>query len=134
MAIMMWSSQQILPGYPQLEARLNSTSAGIAPFTRGMKPESHYLRTLGWFRRAGMQDVKAKTFIGDIYAPLSEEAKIALLSLFQMRWPGVKAEISDEDWKEYQRISQPDSPDFILNLPDYYAFFTYSVFYGKVTK
>ena len=23
------------------------------------------------------------------------------------------------------------SPDFILNLPDYYAFFTYTMFWGK---
>jgi len=32
-AILGWSSQQLLPGYPLLEARLNATSAGIAPFS-----------------------------------------------------------------------------------------------------
>jgi ubiquinone/menaquinone biosynthesis C-methylase UbiE len=37
-----------------------------------------------------------------------------------------------EDWAQYQRLCQPESPDFILNLPDYYAFFTYSMFRGKV--
>ena len=31
LAILAWSSQQLLPGYPGLEARLNTTSAGIAP-------------------------------------------------------------------------------------------------------
>ena len=49
------SSQQLLPGYPVLEARLNATSSGIAPYARGMRPELHFLRMLGWFRRAGME-------------------------------------------------------------------------------
>ena len=64
-AILAWSSQQLLPGYPLLEARLNGTCSGFAPFVKGKRPES---------------------------------------------------------------------PDFILNLPDYYAFFTYSMFRGKVSK
>jgi demethylmenaquinone methyltransferase/2-methoxy-6-polyprenyl-1,4-benzoquinol methylase len=54
--ILAWSSQQLLPGYPMLEARLNATSSGIAPFARGMRPELHFLRMPGWFRRAGMDD------------------------------------------------------------------------------
>ncbi|MGB3904387.1 MAG: class I SAM-dependent methyltransferase, partial [Anaerolineae bacterium] len=43
-AILVYSSQMLLPGYPVLEARLNATSAGIAPFTGRMRPESHWLR------------------------------------------------------------------------------------------
>jgi ubiquinone/menaquinone biosynthesis C-methylase UbiE len=39
-AILAWSSERLLPGYPLLEARLQATSAGIAPFSAGMKPES----------------------------------------------------------------------------------------------
>jgi len=27
---------------------------------------------------------------------------------------------------------RPSSPDFIVNLPDYYTFLTYSLFYGMV--
>ena len=34
-AIQAWSFQQLLPGYPALEARLNGTSSGIAPFWAG---------------------------------------------------------------------------------------------------
>ena len=36
-ALLAWSSQQLLPGHPALEARLNATSVGIAPFTRREK-------------------------------------------------------------------------------------------------
>ena len=130
-AMLNWSSQQVLPGYPLLEARLNSTPSGIAPFVRGMKPESHVLRALGWLRDAGLTECKSGTFVGEVYAPLSEDIIIAMLSLFEMRWEGAQSELSAEDWAEYQRLCQPESPDFILDSPDYYAFFTYSLFYGS---
>ena len=131
-AIVMWSSQLILPGYPLLEARLNATSAGLAPYDKGTKPEKHYMRALGWLKTVGLVDTKAQTFIDSLYAPLSEEAVIALLSLFDMRWSGAESEMSKNDWSLYQRLIQPDSPEFILNDPGYHAFFTYSMFYGKV--
>ncbi len=133
-AILCWSSQQLLPGYPLLEARLNATTLGIAPFVKGKRPELHFLRALGWFRDAGLEDTTAQTFVGNFHAPLSNDARSALLSLFQMRWGEPKSELTQEDWAEFQRLCQPGSQDFILNLPDYYAFFTYSMFRGKVVK
>ncbi len=133
-AILGWSSQQLLPGYPLLEARLNATSLGIAPFVKGKRPELHFLRALGWFCDAGLEEPTAQTFVGDFHAPLSDDVRSALMSLFQMRWGEPKSEVTREDWTEFQRLCQPGSPDFILNLPDYYAFFTYSMFRGKVVK
>jgi len=133
-AILAWSSQQLLPGYPKLKARLDATAAGIAPFFTGKSPEKHFLGALGWFREAGLEDLKAQTFVGAVYAPLSDVLRAELLSLFQMRWPGVQSELDPGDWAEFQRICMPDSPDFILDHPDYNAFFTYSMFSGKVTE
>jgi demethylmenaquinone methyltransferase/2-methoxy-6-polyprenyl-1,4-benzoquinol methylase len=130
--ILLWASQQLLPGYPLLESHLNATSSGIAPFTKGKSPGLHSFRALGWFRDAGLEEVRAKTFVDTVYAPLSDEIRNALVSLLEMRWVNVQSELSEEDWIEYQRLCQPESPDFILNLPDYYAFFTYSMFQGKV--
>jgi len=133
-AILLWSSQQLLPGYPLLEARLNATSLGIAPFTKGKQPQLHFLRALGWFRHAGLEKPTARTFVGDVHAPLSDGARTALLSLIEMRWGEPRSELSAEDWAEFQRICRPESPDFILSLSDYYAFFTYSLFCGKVAR
>ena len=87
---------------------------------------------MGWFRRAGMKEVTARTFAGDVCAPLSGELRDALIALIEMRWADVEAELSEGDWAEYQRLCLAESPDFILNLPDYYAFFTYSMFRGRV--
>jgi len=132
--ILMWSSQQLLPGYPRLEARLNATSQGIAPFATGVSPELHFMRTLGVFQKIGLKDTGAWTFVGSFHAPLSDNVRNALISLFDMRWGEPQSELTQEDWVEYQRLCRLESPDFILNLPDYYAFFTYSMFRGKVDK
>ncbi len=133
-AIIAWSSEKLLPGYPLLEAHLNATFSGIAPFTEGKSPELHLLRALGWFRDAGLEEPTVRTFAGDAYAPLTDDLRSALIALFQMRWPGVESELTQEDWAEYRRLCLPESPDFILSHPDYYAFFTYSMFHGKVAR
>ncbi len=134
LALLFWSSQMLLPGYSLLEARLNATSVGIAPFEKGMRPEAHYFRTLRWMHKVGMKEATARTFIGNVQAPLSDEIRTAIIALFQMRWGQAESEVTEEDWTEYQHLCQPESPDFILDLPEYYAFFTYSMFYGKVVK
>lgn len=131
-AIFAWSSEKLLPGYPLLEARLNATSPGIAPFVKGKEPGQHFSRALGWFRDAGLEDPTAQTFTGDAYAPLSDDLYNALESLFEMRWPNVEVELTRKDRKEYRQLCLPESPGFILNHPDYYAFFTCTMFWGKV--
>ena len=131
-AILSWSSERLLPGHPVLEARLNATSSGIAPFVQGEKPELHFSRALGWFRDAGLAEPTARTFVGDAHAPLAADLRSALIALFQMRWSGVESELTQEDWAEYQRLCLPESPDLIIDHPDYYAFFTYSMFHGTV--
>jgi len=131
-AIFVWSSEKLLPGYPLLEAHLSATSSAIAPFVKGKRPDLHFLRALGWFRAAGLEEPTARTFAGEAYAPLSDDLRSALIALFEMRWPGVESELEQEDSAEYQRLCLPESPDFILNNSDYYAFFTCSMFCGKV--
>jgi demethylmenaquinone methyltransferase/2-methoxy-6-polyprenyl-1,4-benzoquinol methylase len=132
-ALAAWSYEKLLPGYPLLEARLGATSVGLAPFKSGKDPRKHFLRALGWFNEAALKECKADTFINSIYAPLSDDVRNALVALIKMRWSGVESELTPDDAAEYRRLCLPQSPDFILNLPDYYAFFTYSVFHGSVT-
>ncbi|MGD8719493.1 MAG: methyltransferase domain-containing protein [Candidatus Zixiibacteriota bacterium] len=131
-AILAWSSEQLLPGYPALEARLKGTAAGLAPFERGMPPARHFMRAAEWFRDLGLEDVRGRTFAGDACAPLSDGFRQALLGLFDMRWYGVEEELTAEERAEFKRLTDPTSPDFVLNDASYYAFFTYSVFWGKV--
>jgi ubiquinone/menaquinone biosynthesis C-methylase UbiE len=132
-AILAWSSQQLLPGYPLLEAQLNATCSAYAPLLRGTDPASHFMRALRSFSEVGLVDAQAQTFIGEAQAPLSAECRIALASLIKMLWI-TSPEATEADRAEYRRLCRADSPDFILNLPEYYAFFTYTLFTGTVTK
>lgn len=131
-AILAWSSEKLLPGYPLLEARLGATAPGIAPFKRGLEPDSHFLRALSWFKAAGLQRPQAHTFVSDVYAPLADDQRRALEALFQMRWSGAQEALAAEDRLAFQRLCWPESPEFLPNQPDYYAFFTYSMFSGLV--
>jgi ubiquinone/menaquinone biosynthesis C-methylase UbiE len=133
-AIAAWSSEHLLSGYPILEAKLQSTSAGISPFTVRKNPNLHFLRALGWLKEAGLENTIVKTFAGNMYAPLKEYERESLIALFKMRWPGIKNELSEQDYADYQRLCLPDSPEFIVNDPDFYAFFTYSMFTSRVPK
>jgi demethylmenaquinone methyltransferase/2-methoxy-6-polyprenyl-1,4-benzoquinol methylase len=133
-AILFWSSQMLLPGHPLLEARLNATRAGIAPFVEEMGPELHPLTALRWFREAGLENTWVKTLAGTACAPLDEDIRGALVALLEMRWKDAEAELSPQDRAAYRRLSQAESPGFILNRPDYYAFFTYSLFCGQVAR
>jgi len=130
-AIAAWSSETLLPGYPRLEARLQATSDGIAPFVHGKPPERHFLRALGWFHELRLKKSLAKAFAGSICAPLDDETHYALTELFDMRWPNKGAGLAADDSAEFQRLCLPDSPDFIVNRPDYYAFFAYTMFWGR---
>jgi SAM-dependent methyltransferase len=131
--ILAWSSERLLPGYPLLEAHLNATSSGIAPFVQGTGPDRHFLRALGWFKKVGLEGPLAQTFVGDVSAPLSMDLRDALIALFQMRWSGAESELLPAYRSEYRRLCLPESADFIVDLSDYYAFFTYTVFSATVS-
>ncbi|MBW2621535.1 MAG: class I SAM-dependent methyltransferase [Deltaproteobacteria bacterium] len=131
-AILAWSSEKLLPGYPGLEARLGATAPGIAPFVHGKKPETHFSRALDWFHALGLEETKACVLADSVNAPLSEDHNKALVALFDMRWPGAEAELSKEDREDFKRLCKPESPVFILRQPAYYAFFTYSMFSGRI--
>jgi len=133
-AILAWTSQQLLPGYPLLEAQLNATCSAYAPLLRDQRPASHFMRALRSFSEAGLTEARPQTFVGDVQAPLSKECRIALTSLFEMLWGVASPEATEAERMEYQRLCHPDSSDFILHLPEYYAFFTYTLFSGKVSK
>ena len=128
LAVLAWTSQQLLPGYQLLEARLNATSSIYIPHLKGKDTSRNFLRAPGWFAPAGFGNPEAHTFSGTVQAPLSDGIRRAMVSLFEMLWEEPQAGEDPGDRREYLRLCKPDSPDFILNLPEYYAFFTYSMF------
>ena len=130
--LLMYSSQTLLGAFPLLEARLNGTTPGISPFTKTRPPDDHYLSTIGWFKGAGLTHVTAEPLTAGFFAPLPNKIRKGLLLLFEMRWPEVEKELSSSDREIFRRLTNPDSADFILDRPDYFGYFTYSLFLAKV--
>jgi demethylmenaquinone methyltransferase/2-methoxy-6-polyprenyl-1,4-benzoquinol methylase len=131
-ALIHWSSQHLLPGYPLLEARLNATKAGLAPAQADTPPEDHFFRTLGWLTEAGLEEVSARTFVVDVQAPLPEDQREALDAIIEMRWGDPTSELSRGDAELFRRLIDRESPDSVVDLSDYFGFFTYSLFWGNV--
>ena len=98
-----------------------------------MKPDQHHMRLLGWLHKSGLKNPTVQTFLQDFYAPLNEFIKKGLLSLIKMRWEVSRNDLPRDEWELFQRLTQPESPEYILDLPDYYGFFTYSFFTGIVS-
>jgi demethylmenaquinone methyltransferase/2-methoxy-6-polyprenyl-1,4-benzoquinol methylase len=131
-ALLVWSSQTLLPGHPRLEALLNATVPGMAPFGKHLAPGEHHLRGLGLLRSAGLEGIRARTLLGEAHAPLAAPERAALAALIAMRWPGAEAELPPADAAEFRRLCLPEAPGFIVDHPDYYAFFTETLFWGRV--
>ncbi|BCS96204.1 hypothetical protein DSLASN_18360 [Desulfoluna limicola] len=127
-----WTSQQLLPGHPELEAKLNATPEGIAPFKAGMNPERHFLRTASLFETLGLKNRKAHTFIGNVCAPLTPDIYDALKDLLSMRWAERPSGLSGDEVALYKGLTHPDSPGFILNNHGYHGFFTCTLFSAMV--
>lgn len=131
-ALLGWTYQLLLPGYPLLESKLNTASSLAVPSDGGPGPGSHFLRAPGWFREAGYVDSGGRSYAGDINGPLDDERKEAVAAFFEMLWSGARGAVSDGDWELFQRLSSPGADDFLPGRSDYYGFFVYSCFSATV--
>jgi SAM-dependent methyltransferase len=131
-AVLYWSSQMLLPGYPELEARLMVAFTKTAPHLKGVRPDRHFLCALGWMQSVGLQDIGVRSFAADAHAPLAPEIRDAIDICFQMFFGNLEPHVSQEDWAVFQKLCNPESDDYLLNHPDYYCFLNYSMFYGRV--
>ncbi len=131
-ALLAWTSQQLLPGHSMLEARLNVTCSAYAPFLEGQPANAHFLRALHWFSQAGLSNPTCDTFVAHVKAPLGPGNCDGMALLFEMLWADRIGQASKTDIDEYRRLCLPTSPDFIVDIPEYCGFFTYTMFTGRV--
>jgi demethylmenaquinone methyltransferase/2-methoxy-6-polyprenyl-1,4-benzoquinol methylase len=130
-AVLGWTSQTLLAGYKQLEARLEAAASAYAPLLEGKAPAQHFLRARGAFEAVGLVGVTAQTFVGEVRAPLDASSRAAVASLLGMLWDTRKVS-AESDRAELARLTDARSRDFLPDAPDYYGFFTYTVFAGRV--
>jgi len=133
-ALVYWSSQTLLPGYPVLEAKLNEAFVHTVPYLAGISPELHFLRARSWLEEAGFTEPQTSTFLAEIERPQTPENHRALAECYAMFWGELAERVDAADWELYRRLSDLDSPEFIADTPDYYAFLTYTLFQARVAR
>jgi len=132
-AVLFWSSQKILPGYPFLEATLNATKSANMPINPKTNPELHFMLAPVWLNKAGLTNIEIKTFVADIPKPKNEYHKEGLLTLFNMFWGRAETEITKEVWEKFKNITNPESDECVLSQKGYTGFLTYTMFTGEVS-
>lgn len=131
-ALLAWTSQVLLPGHAMLEARLNATCSAYAPYLDAAPGETQFLRAPRWFGEAGFAQVQARSFVGEVRAPLDEHARRGLAALVEMLWGAPRPGAAEADVAECRRLCRPGSASFIGDVPGYYGFFTYTMIAGVV--
>ncbi len=130
-ALLFWSSQKLLPGYPLIEAALNACPSSLLPMTENQPPELHFMRAPSWLAKAGFVNIRSRTFCADICGPLDNEYKEALHKIFDMLWRAAEREAAPRVRAVYKLLIDPQSDEYILANPDYAGFITYTMFTGK---
>lgn len=131
-AVLFWTNQTFFPGYPHFEARWNLAFATSTHYLKFGDPARHHMRALGWLRRAGLDDPRARSFLAEFQQPLDDQLRESLTYCFEMFYDSPGFRLSPQDQAEYRRLCSPDSEDFILDNPDYYCNLTYTIFHARV--
>ncbi len=129
-ALAFWSSQVLLSGHPELEARLAEAFVRTTPYTAGIDPQRHFMAALGWMRAARLRDLEVRSFSTAAHAPLDEEMQEAVRYTIEMFFGGLAGVVSMKDWDQYRRLVDPDADSFLPRRPDYCCTVTYTVFRG----
>lgn len=127
-----WSSQVLLPGYPELEARLMKAFAETTPYLHGISPANHFLRAGGWLKEIGLTGVRADSYAASLSGPLNEAQQESALAAIWMFFENLRSFVSGSDWELLERIARTDSNEDIVRREDYFCLITYSVFSGQV--
>lgn len=129
-AVVLWAGQTLLPGHPELEARLRGALAERMPFMAELDPGRGGLAPLAWLTDAGLVEVSWRTFVAEVRAPLSAWHREALAGCFEMLWGEILPRLGAADRRAVRRLCTPRSPRCVLDEPGYRAAVTYTVFIG----
>jgi SAM-dependent methyltransferase len=88
---------------------------------------------VGLLRRAGLQRVRARTYMIERTAPLDAAADNYLLEgIFLGTWgERLRPYLSSEDYAELSRLCDPKDPQFALRRPDFHFLQSFSVVVGE---
>jgi SAM-dependent methyltransferase len=86
----------------------------------------------GLLRRAGLSEVKARTFVIERLFPLAAADRVYLLeAIFRDTWgERLRPYLDSQDYANLARLCDPGDPEFALDRPDFHFLQTFTVFEG----
>jgi SAM-dependent methyltransferase len=89
---------------------------------------------VGLLRRAGLRDVRARTFPIERISPLNaDDERYLLEAIFQDTWGArLRPYLSAADHAELTRLCDPSDPGFALRRPDFHLLQTFTLVTGRV--
>jgi len=116
----------LLPAHAHLEHKLYAVDA-YHWFGHGAKvgPDRHFDNAGSWLRTLGLEQVTVSAHICEYTQPLPDYVRRHLELTFTQYF-GTEIEeaarqygMSDDEWKQWLRLSTASSPEYILDRPDY---------------
>lgn len=133
-ALLFWTSQKLLSGYPELEARLNLEMTQVMPYLKNVPPKRHFPRAYGWLREAGFVDVEVQGLSTCVGGPMDEDLQDSMTCVFDMFYSEMQSRLSATDWSLLHKLVSPTSPDYLPRRTDYCCSFDYLIFHGRTSK
>jgi SAM-dependent methyltransferase len=122
-----WLRAIFLPGHSHIEHALCAATE-MACFRRTLTPAAHHENALSWLRAAGFTRLDLSTYLVQYRHPLPEPVLryIQEVIFAEYRRPAVgrrarRLGVSDDDWRRWLALSDPDSPGNVLGQEDYYC-------------
>ena len=123
-----WLRPIYLPGYARLEHLISAAREARYARERTWQGQFHPERALAWLRAAGLEACRLHVFPVVYSQPLPQPVREYITTAIlaghyagAVAALGLAAELSPEDEVLWQQLSDPMSPDFILDQPDYYC-------------
>lgn len=123
-----WMRPLYLPGYARLEHLICAARETMYSHEHGWQGTSHPERPLAWLEAAGLTDCRIQVLPVIYRYPLPEAVRqyitTAILGGHYARAVaacGKDVGMTAADEERWRRLSDPASPDFLLDQPDYYC-------------
>ena len=123
-----------LPGHIELERQLQRAEIQCSRAEAGARSfQERRQRTLESMRQAGLTDVRLRTYVVERQAPLDTLAQAYIQEVvFDRNWgPRLRGLLDARDWEQRMALCDTDSPQAILQRPDYYCIYPFTVFSAR---
>jgi ubiquinone/menaquinone biosynthesis C-methylase UbiE len=123
-----------LPGYPDLERQLQRAELQFHQSEAGAQSfQERRQHTRASMMQAGLQDTRVRTYVVERQAPLEQTAREYIQhAVFARNWgERIRGFLDAKDWQQRSALCEAGAPQAILDRPDYYCVYPFTMFTAR---